>query len=921
MICFERSICLFLRRLNLQLIVLVSFAICYVSWCHCSSDNLIFAEHKFLDDVSMIKMSSAEFSCRCGLVHRSSVLPIPFTMDRGNFYPYLCEKGNTDDGSFHTITFNGNGAICGVMSGQTIEEGASASLILNGFFRNGYTFSGWNTEPNGSGLSYGNGAIYIMESGNITLYAQWSEGSSPANVGDYRSRISGNWGANTTWEKFDGNCWFACSSGDYPNSSTVSVRITNGHTIDNDGSGSPPWNVKDLIVETGGRLWDNQFGGINTYVQIYGDILCNGIIGDPLGDDISFDIAGGNDCSISGTGSFTAMRIRKDDAINPSFPTTLTVQMDIGLLRPETSGTVLYNDANQPGTDLVGSLFHVVINSGVTVRCSGRGSAMSNLSIDGFNGADPENCGGSFVISGLLDIDGIIYCKNNNSSKYTSLVIKNGGVVKCRYIETGASGLAGNTLRIENGGKLSFFGSVDTTITSLNNTTLNGFSIVNNTWELESGSTLEYSGRTEQKIHGISECSNLTVSGGGLKRLDTDFTVGGMLKLENGIIQTGLKKLIHRSTFPLDLIHTSGGSSFIFGTYRRYMVSNSSIYEFPVGLSLLSSGYRRMDLVNNYLNGLEFLDVSVAPVSETGYNIDARLTCSHEGIKLYNIIENTVWKLLPNANPSSGTYGVRLFLEGTGLSSSDNNNFYAVKRADGSVDYNDWETFDSTTTIPSSGTDGRTFGSGDGYAERLGYTSFSEHAIGLGLGIEPLPVDLMDFSVNCTEKDNIKIYWSTATEYNSSHFQIEKSNNGLIWNELSVLEAAGNSNSAISYFFEDRLASELTYYRLCQVDLNGNKVTYEPVSVWCKQKDFSLLTVPNPSCDTFNLLYHSNERSVITVRITDAHEKEVYCISKQVDEGGNNVMIIPKLYVLPGIYFIHVHSLGGEHKVIRHHIF
>jgi uncharacterized repeat protein (TIGR02543 family) len=826
-----------------------------------------------------------------------------------------------EEAALLTIDFNRNGASCGAMSTQNMEEGASANLVLNQFFRNGYDFAGWNTEPNGSGSSYEDGSVFIMGSSNLTLYAQWSESSSVTNTGDFRSRTSGNWGSNTTWEKFDGNCWLSCASGDYPNSSTVSVRIGNGHIIDNDGSGSPPWNVKDLTVDKGGKLWDNQFGGINTYVQIYGDIVCNGVIGDSLGDDIAFDIAGGNNCSISGIGSFTAMRIRKDDEIFPALNTSLTIEMDIRLLRPETSGTVLYNDANQPGTDLIGSLFNVSISPGVTVKCSGKGSAMSNLSIDGLIGADPENCGGLFVISGTLDIDGIVYCKNNNSAKNTALNIKSGGVLKCRYIETGASGLAGNTLSIENGGKLIIFGSVDTSIAHLNNTTWNNFSNTNNTWDFQSCSSIEYSGTNEQKIHGITGCSNLVVSGGGLKVIGNDFTVKDLLKLVNGIVQTGNNKLIHESTNPSDLIHSASGSSFIFGTYRRYLGLNSFIYKFPVGLSSTSSGYRRMDLVNNYLNGVAYLDVSVFSIDEISNNIDERLICTQDGFSLKNVIGNVIWKLSPNTHPLGGTYGVRLFLDGTGLTSNDDNNFCAVKRADGLADYTAWDTFFATTIIPSHGTDGRIYGSGDGYAERTGYTSFSEHAIGLMQPIQPLPIELINFSVSCSENNNVNIHWSTASEHNSSHFVVEKLNAGLLWQELGEVSAAGNSIVPLNYYMEDRIASEITYYRLLEVDLNGEKLAFEPISILCKASDISLFTFPNPSHQKFKLIYHSViDNYDVTIQITDAHGKEVYSISRSVYSGINNIPIT-ELNLQPGVYFIHVFSPEGKDYVIRQYIY
>ena len=182
--------------------------------------------------------------------------------------------------------------------------------------------------------------------------------------------------------------------------------------------------------------------------------------------------------------------------------------------------------------------------------------------------------------------------------------------------------------------------------------------------------------------------------------------------------------------FRSDLTHSSGSTSFIFGTYRRYLASNTSSYELPVGLSSATSGYRRADLVNNNLVGLTYIDASVSAISETSNNVDSRITCTQNGTTLTDVVGNTIWSLKPNASPSGGTYGVRLYVNGTGLSTSDDNTFCAVKRPDNSTDYAQWDTYYASTTIPASNAAGRIYNSGNGYAERLGYTSFSEHAIG-----------------------------------------------------------------------------------------------------------------------------------------------------------------------------------------------
>jgi hypothetical protein len=772
-----------------------------------------------------------------------------------------------------------SGDAVGTYSGQVTPSAAT-----------GGTFNASNYT-----ISYVSGAI------NVSLYA----------VGDYRTRASGDWGTSSTWEKWNGGAWVASTN--VPDLSTANVFVL--HTVDINGSGTPPWNVNNLTVQSGGKLWCNSFSGNNDYIQVYGDILCDGIIGSITGDDISFDIAGGNSCTISGTGSFTASRIRKDDDINNSSNTTLNCNMNINLTWSTSSGVVLYNDSG------AASDFDVVINSGKTVKCFGPGSISSSVSIDGTSGADGIHCGGTYTVHGTLDIDGALISMNNNTSNATSVVIKNGGTVKCRYIQTGSSGAAGNTLRIESGGKLNIFGSVDTITASLNDITWNGYSATNNTWDFQSGSNIEYSGATQQRVNGITSCSNFTVSGGGLKKLGNDFTVAGMLTLTSGRVQTDAYKLIHSSTAASDLTHTSGSASFVFGTYRRYLASNTSTYEMPVGLSSATAGYRRADVVNNNLSGLTYVDASVRSVTETGNNIDSRINCIQEGTTLTDVVGNSVWTMQPDVAPSSGSYGVRLYLNGTGLTAADDNTFCAVKRPDNSTDYTDWNTFSTTTTIPSSGAAGRIYNSGNGYAERLGYTSFSEHAIGKSPSNQPLPVGLSSFEVSCLEEGKVSVKWSTSTENNSSHFVVERSVNGTTWNVAGTVAASGYSQDLLNYELIDRIESSVSYYRLIQVDLDGEQTIYQPVSLLCNSLQMELVTLPNPSGQAFTILYNTGaSETAVEVQISDAHGKSLFSKLHTVSEGVN-VIEISDFTGVPGTYFVKITAADGTAKVVRHQIF
>lgn len=78
----------------------------------------------------------------------------------------------------YTVTYDGNGADSGKTTDPTAyATGAKATVKANGYTRNGYTFTGWNTKADGSGDSYKTGD-WITMTGSVILYAQWTRNSS-----------------------------------------------------------------------------------------------------------------------------------------------------------------------------------------------------------------------------------------------------------------------------------------------------------------------------------------------------------------------------------------------------------------------------------------------------------------------------------------------------------------------------------------------------------------------------------------------------------------------------------------------------------------------------------------------------------------------------------------------------------------------
>lgn len=97
------------------------------------------------------------------------------SVNNDTFNLYAQWKANT-----YYIKFNGNGATSGSMSNLTMTYNVTKNLTPNAFVRTGYRFDSWNTNSNGTGSKYTNGAsvsnLTSTPNATFNLYAQWIEG-------------------------------------------------------------------------------------------------------------------------------------------------------------------------------------------------------------------------------------------------------------------------------------------------------------------------------------------------------------------------------------------------------------------------------------------------------------------------------------------------------------------------------------------------------------------------------------------------------------------------------------------------------------------------------------------------------------------------------------------------------------------------
>ena len=94
---------------------------------------------------------------------------------------------------------------------------------------------------------------------------------------------------------------------------------------------------------------------------------------------------------------------------------------------------------------------------------------------------------------------------------------------------------------------------------------------------------------------------------------------------------------------------------------------------------------------------------------------------------------------------------------------------------------------------------------------------------------QALPLELVAFTVRPLYGTDAQLDWITASEMNSSHFDIQRSVEGISWITIETLAAVGNSQSNQLYNLTDKKVfdpNEITnpnfYYRLKMVDIDGH---------------------------------------------------------------------------------------------------
>ncbi|WP_343634863.1 T9SS type A sorting domain-containing protein [Fluviicola sp.] len=113
--------------------------------------------------------------------------------------------------------------------------------------------------------------------------------------------------------------------------------------------------------------------------------------------------------------------------------------------------------------------------------------------------------------------------------------------------------------------------------------------------------------------------------------------------------------------------------------------------------------------------------------------------------------------------------------------------------------------------------------------------------------ISPLPVELVSFAATLAERKVI-LSWQTASEFNSSYFDVLRSDDGQNWSTIGTVSANGSSQVTLDYSLTDYSPlTGVSYYRLKQVDQNNNFHLSDIRSINNSPKVNQVKVYPNPT--------------------------------------------------------------------------
>jgi hypothetical protein len=184
----------------------------------------------------------------------------------------------------------------------------------------------------------------------------------------------------------------------------------------------------------------------------------------------------------------------------------------------------------------------------------------------------------------------------------------------------------------------------------------------------------------------------------------------------------------------------------------------------------------------------------------------------------------------------------------------------------------------------------------------------AQQAIGIGnisfSAVSTLPVVFGNFSAS-VRKNTAVLNWQTSQEFNAEKFVIEKSRDGQNWLSIGEVRASGNSTITRNYEAIDENPFAVNYYRIRQVDFDGN-ATYTKVVLLSLDISNAITAkvYPNPTSNRASLSVNINSAQAGGIKIYNSNGILMQALDVNLNAGLNTIELPSASSWARGIYLI-----------------
>jgi hypothetical protein len=172
----------------------------------------------------------------------------------------------------------------------------------------------------------------------------------------------------------------------------------------------------------------------------------------------------------------------------------------------------------------------------------------------------------------------------------------------------------------------------------------------------------------------------------------------------------------------------------------------------------------------------------------------------------------------------------------------------------------------------------------------------------VALSMLSLPVTLLSYEATLLSNKKVKLDWSTSSETNNHHFEIEKSTDGINFTSIGRIDATGNGNAVARYSFTDaETISRNTFYRLKQMDIDGNSKYLGTKLISVGSNHTPATVYPNPAQGNTITLVAGDQPLPLAWRISDVQGRVIRKGTMRQSQEEINITDINN-----GIYFLQI---------------